>query len=375
MTEIVAPEELVTLALCGDVMTGRGIDQILAQPGDPRLYEQYITSALDYVSLAERVNGPIPRSAASSYIWGMALDEIREAQADAFIVNLETSVTQNTQAEPKGINYRMNPANISCLTAAGIDCCVLANNHVLDWGAIGLADTLCVLANNGLRSAGAGLTASDAAAPAIIDRGRKGRILVFAMGVADSGIALSWAAAPGKLGVNLLTDLSARSVDSISNQVRRAKQAGDVVVASIHWGGNWGYGIPSDHRQFARALIDEALIDVVHGHSSHHPKAAEIHRGKLILYGCGDFIDDYEGIEGYEQYRADLVVLYIAALERRSGSLRRLELVPFQVRNFRLNPPRADDTSWLLQRLGREFRRSGLDLELSSGGHIIVRWK
>jgi len=48
-------------------------------------------------------------------------------------------------------------------------------------------------------------------------------------------------------------------------------------------------------------------VDIVHGHSSHHVKGIEVHRGKLILYGCGDFIDDYEGIKGYEAFRDDLV--------------------------------------------------------------------
>jgi poly-gamma-glutamate capsule biosynthesis protein CapA/YwtB (metallophosphatase superfamily) len=61
------------------------------------------------------------------------------------------------------------------------------------------------------------------------------------------------------------------------------------------------------HRQFAHALIDEAGFDLVHGHSSHHPKAIEVHHGRIILYGCGDFITDYEGIKGYESFRDDLV--------------------------------------------------------------------
>ena len=131
----------VTIFLCGDVMTGRGIDQILPHPSPPRIYEACVTDARTYVQLAEEVNGPIPRPVEFSYIWGDALAELRQAAPDARIINLETSVTRSEQAWPKGINYRMHPDNIGCLTVAGIDVCVLANNHVLDYGYSGLIET------------------------------------------------------------------------------------------------------------------------------------------------------------------------------------------------------------------------------------------
>jgi poly-gamma-glutamate capsule biosynthesis protein CapA/YwtB (metallophosphatase superfamily) len=76
-------------------------------------------------------------------------------------------------------------------------------------------------------------------------------------------------------------------------------------VVSIHWGANWGYDVPAQHLAFAQRLIG-AGIHLVHGHSAHHPLPNEIYRGRLVLYGCGDLIDDYEGIAGYEQYCDDL---------------------------------------------------------------------
>ena len=66
-------------------------------------------------------------------------------QPDARIINLETAVTRSHDRANKGINYRMSPENAECLVAAGIDCCVLANNHVLDWGRAGLLETLAVV--------------------------------------------------------------------------------------------------------------------------------------------------------------------------------------------------------------------------------------
>lgn len=124
----------ITLFVCGDVMTGRGIDQVLPHPGNPVLYEPYMKSATGYVQIAEEVNGPIQKPVDFSYIWGDALAELARVKPDARIINLETSVTQSDEAESKSINYRMHPANIPCISAAHIDCCTLANNHMLEIG-------------------------------------------------------------------------------------------------------------------------------------------------------------------------------------------------------------------------------------------------
>src|SRR5688572_12021430 len=163
------------LFLCGDVMTGRGIDQILPAPCDPALDEPWVKSALDYVALAEQASGPIPRNVDAAYVWGDALAELERELPEARIVNLETAVTTSAERAAKGINYRMSPANAACLAAARIDCCVLANNHVLDWGRKGLEETLDTLHALGMRTAGAGRNAGQARAPARIGE----HLLVF----------------------------------------------------------------------------------------------------------------------------------------------------------------------------------------------------
>jgi len=95
------PADLITLFLCGDVMLGRGIDQILPHPGVPRLYEPAVALATTYVELAERVNGPIPRPVDFPYVWGDALDVLRRLQPDLRIINLETSITAARISSPK----------------------------------------------------------------------------------------------------------------------------------------------------------------------------------------------------------------------------------------------------------------------------------
>src|ERR687892_137651 len=219
-----------TVFLAGDVMTGRGIDQILPCPSQPAIHESYVRDARGYVDLAEEASGAIPRAVDPGYIWGDALDELARVGPDACIVNLETSVTRSEDWwQGKGINYRMHPANVACLAALRIDVCALANNHVLDF----------------------------------------------------------------------LWDLSDATADAVTGRVQRLKRPGDVAVASIHWGSNWGYAVPPAHVRFAHRLVDGG-VDIVHGHSSHHPRALEVYRRKLVLYGCGNFIDDYEGIGGLE---------------------------------------------------------------------------
>ncbi|MCH8930675.1 MAG: CapA family protein [Proteobacteria bacterium] len=129
--------------MCGDVMTGRGIDQVLPRPSDPRLYESYVKNATEYVALAQTVSGPFPKRVDFSYPWGDALEELERVMPDLRIINLETAITKSDDFwQRKGINYRMHPKNVPCLKAARIDCCSIANNHVLDWGYAGLAETL-----------------------------------------------------------------------------------------------------------------------------------------------------------------------------------------------------------------------------------------
>jgi poly-gamma-glutamate synthesis protein (capsule biosynthesis protein) len=364
----------VRLFLAGDVMLGRGIDQVLPHPSDPRLYEPSVSSAARYVALAEKANGPIPRPVSFSYVWGDALDELRRAQPDARIVNLETGVTKSDNYAPKGINYRMGPGNIPCLTAAGIDCCVLANNHVLDWGQAGLLETLDTLTSAGIRTAGAGRNAAQASAPALLDAAGRGRIVIFAFGSETSGIPSDWAASENEPGVNLLRDMSDRTVERIAAQTLKAKRAGDVLVASIHWGANWGYESSRSQTRFAHGLIDAAGVDVVYGHSSHHPKGIEVYRQKLILYGCGDFLNDYEGIGGYEEFRDDLTVMYLPLLSRANGTLLELRMVPFQIRKFRLGRASRGDAAWLRDVLDREGARLGTRVMLGEDNTLRLAW-
>ena len=268
----------------------------------------------------------------------------------------------------------MHPDNIPCLTAGSVDCCVLANNHVLDWGYQGLAETLASLSGAGLAIAGAGTDIEAARTPAALPLPGNGRVLVLACGLQSSGIPAAWAATGTRPGVYLLPDLTHATVNDIASIIATRRRPGDRVVVSLHWGGNWGYEIPPEHRQFAHALIDEAAVDVVHGHSSHHPVGIEVYRGKPVVYGCGDLIDDYEGISGHARYRHDLALLYLLTLHRETGELRQLEMVPMQRSRFRLVHASHDDRAWLQQVLDRECRRLQAGVARSENDTLLLHW-
>ena len=345
---------------------------MLAHPCDPTLHEDYVASANDYVGLAEQANGPIPRRAEPSYVWGAALDELNRMRPDARIINLETTITRSDDYVRKGINYRMSPDNADCLSAAGIDCCVLANNHVLDWGRSGLLQTLTVLQRLKIKTSGAARNLLEAAAPAVLDLAGKARLLVFSFGTVTSGIPRNWAATADHPGVNLLTRLSEAEALRAAEYIVSMKQPGDMAVVSLHWGPNWGYEVSAEQQRFAHTLIDRANVSIIHGHSSHHAKAIEVYHKRLILYGCGDFINDYEGIRGYEEFRSDLALMYFADVEPGTGNLAALEITPLQIRKFRLGPPSKQDVEWLQHTLQRECRRFGIGIALDPDGRLIV---
>jgi poly-gamma-glutamate synthesis protein (capsule biosynthesis protein) len=323
-----------TIFLCGDVMLGRGVDQILAHPCDPHLVEDYLDSALAYVHLAEAAHGALPRAASGTYVWGDALSDLREFGPQARIVNLETAITTNGAPWPKGDQLpdvsaqRPLPRNLrSRLLRAGQQPC------------------------HGLGQDRPHRDAGDAAAAG------HPPILVFAFGHSSSGIPQEWAATAHRSGVRLLPDLSPATIEKIVDTVHTHRRPGDLAVISMHWGSNWGCDVTQEQRVLAHALVDSCACDIFHGHSSHHPRPIEIYRDRLILYGCGDFINDYEGIRGKEAFRPDLCLGYLPRLGK-DGALKALTLLPYRVRRFRLEAAGAEDALWLeslLNHTGRNF--------------------
>ncbi len=356
------------LFLCGDVMMGRGIDQALPHPADPVLYEPAVRDARDYLELAQRAHGQFRQPIRNERVWGDALAELALQQPDARIINLETTITDSEDHWPKEVCYKMGPGNVGVLTAAQVDCCCLANNHMLDWGYGGLSETLAALDAANIRHAGAGENLEQAAAPAIWSVPDKGRIVVFSAGSPSSGVPYQWAAEAKKPGVWLVEE-SKEGAELMARHVQQVRQEGDVVVVSIHWGSNWGYDITDEQVRFAHYLIDNGA-NIVYGHSSHHVKGLEVYANGLILYGCGDFINDYEGIGGFRAFRPDLALMYMPTIDPTASALADLELVALKMRRLHLKYAGPTDARWLYDLLGRLSVLPSGRLELE-GEHTI----
>lgn len=367
------------LFLAGDVMTGRGIDQVLPRSVDPGLYEPSVEDARTYVRIARESGSEIPDRVSLDYVWGEALSELEAMQPGLRIVNLETAVTTHDEPWPgKGIHYRMHPGNVGVLTAAGLDAVILANNHVLDWGREGLDETLRTIREAGVGVAGAGRTLTEATTPAVLPAPSggldpAGRLLLFGYGSPTAGVFPDWAAGPERSGVALLRELGMPGAEAVAEGILAWRRPGDRVVVSVHWGPNWGYDVPQSQRFFARRLIDAGAADVVFGHSSHHPKGIEVHEDRLILYGAGDFLNDYEGIGGHEAYRGELTLMYFPRLAP-DGELEDLVMTPMRIEDFRVRRTDRDEVGWLAGTLDRESRSFGARVTEDGAGRLRLEW-
>ncbi|WP_159925832.1 MULTISPECIES: CapA family protein [Nocardia] len=348
---------MTTVLLGGDVMLGRGVDQILPHPGDPRLRERYVHDARTYVELAERAYGAFAHPVDFRQLWGDVLPILAQIDPEVRLLNLETSITADGAfAAAKGIHYRMHPDNMPALTVIAPVVCALANNHVLDFGIAGMADTLEALDNAGIGRAGAGADLQAARTPAIVELGDGRRAVIVSVAAGSSGVPAVWSARrhrPGVWRVGYSPGVAA--AEEVANEVSAYKRDDDIGIVSVHWGPNWGYAVARTETQFAHRLID-AGIDVVHGHSAHHPRPIEIYRGKPVLYGCGDVIDDYEGIRGHERYHADLHPLYLVSIDRGSTEVR---LIPLRVRHMRLEWAPRSESRWLCEKIADISRGFG----------------
>jgi poly-gamma-glutamate capsule biosynthesis protein CapA/YwtB (metallophosphatase superfamily) len=283
---------MLTIAFTGDVMLGRMVNDRLGQMQPQE-------------------------------IWGDVLPHL--AHADLRIVNLECALTRHQKQwtrTDKMFHFRADPETVRVLQAAHIDACTLANNHVLDYETQGLLDTLRVLDTAGIRHAGAGANANEAASPAIIESSGAEPCRIALLSYTDNEPA--FAASTKHPGTNYLqVALDEATLARIANDIAQTHARGaDLVVFSNHWGANFVERPSEEFRSFARRVI-ELGADIYHGHSAHICQGIEIHKGKPILYDTGNFIDDYAV---HPLLRNDRSCLYRLVFDERR--LCRIELLP-----------------------------------------------
>jgi poly-gamma-glutamate synthesis protein (capsule biosynthesis protein) len=330
-----------------------------------------------------------------SHLWGDVPPTIRtmEPSPDLLMLNLETAVTKSIYNSDvpyhKGIRYHMHSDNLANVLSGLLELSSpsspqndgegehptvfplivsFANNHVMDYGRKALdEETLPLLdriqRENPIQFVGCGPNLQAASSPTIVPSYSLGlRVQVFALSAECAGTPRSWWASAERSGVAGLPGLySTSDVDaameiarpvlmndkSIGEEDRTSTPSGGdsrllFRIVSIHWGPNWaghgeGPGEVVARRALAHRLVDDCGVDLVYGHSSHHVRGMETYRGKLILYGTGDMINDYEGFEnpGEERYNR-LAAFYIVDIDPDSHTLRQLRIVPMFMNRLRL---------------------------------------
>ena len=372
-----------TLNLVGDVMLGRLIDQLLPnhveEPSESRIISRY------------RSNFPDLRTYTANSPWGNAISLFHSA--DLNLINLETSVTTHPTKWPdKVFNYRMHPANVEALKVARIDYASLANNHTLDFGKEGLVETVRTLKHAGLKFAGAGESREEAIRPATLLLPRPAsKENESGMGDPNSGEhkkhtidvysasdhPSEWSNVPSFH----LIDYSASTRARLKTLLLSSPQP-SLKIFSVHWGPNYSWHPSLSIHSLAHFLIDECGVDIIHGHSPHHVQGVENYKGRLILYGCGDFVDDYAVTP---DFRNDLSAVWRVAVEEEQATngpgekalkLKRLEIFPSRIRRFQVEMLEQDDPEYdfvcnkivtLTREFGTEAKR-----ESAAGGQLVV---
>lgn len=279
-------------------------------------------------------------------VWGSMYEELRAC--DGLIINLECCLSsrgQQWERTQRVFHFRAGPGwAIPALTRAGVDCCALANNHVLDYEMEALEDTLEALDDAGIKRSGAGRSLEEALEPAVFESDGTRVALVS---LTDN--APEYAAEPKRPG----TAYMEIDIDNTQtrNRVREAlgRASGydpDIVIASLHWGPNMVEKPPQRFQRFGHWLIEEG-VDVIHGHSAHVFHGIEIHDGKPILYDTGDFVDDY-AVD--ERMRNDRGFLFQLNLDP-DGEVSALRLTPTEIKDCAVHRANSEVAKWSHERM------------------------
>ncbi|MFN7991779.1 MAG: CapA family protein [Candidatus Micrarchaeia archaeon] len=356
---------MVRLAFLGDVMLGRGVGRAISEKG--------------------------PR-----YPWGDTLGELEKA--DLRMINLECVISDRgepwTRTE-KVFHFRADPNAIEVLKAADIDFVSLANNHTLDYNEDAMLDMIRRLDRAGIKHAGAGKDLAEASKPAFLEACG---IKIAVISITDN--VPEWEAKEGAPGVNFVPTWptadnipygqslrSAKALPVIGNLAGpilnelaiwprmaacadglAAKARGaDLVVCSLHLGPNWPARPSGLFRRFAHRLADLG-VGVYHGHSAHVFQGVEIYKNKPILYGTGDFIDDY-AVDGY--LRNDWSFIFMLDIDEVSKRTVGLELIPVVISGCQANLATEPVAGEICDRMIRQCRDLGTQARREGRGLII----
>lgn len=322
--------------------------------------------------------------------WGSALTLFR--RGDLNLVNLETAVTESTDKwAGKVFNYRMHPGNLGVLGEGRVDFVSLANNHTVDFGEKGLRDTIRGVRGVGVQFAGVGDNAVEARLPAILDLPRrsdsegdqvKHKVHVYSA----SDHPRDWSVIPEFHLIDYTPSTKHHLKTLLTTPCHSQSKADEssLKIFSIHWGPNYTWQPSEQIRDMAHFLIDECGVDIVHGHSAHHIQGVERYKGAVIMYGCGDFVDDYAL---NEEFRNDLGGVWRVVVSTDNGDgggrgegkrlmLDKLEIFPTRCDRFQVTLLDVDDEDheWVQRKIMKLSEKMGTRVrrELGREGQVVV---
>lgn len=359
------------------------------------------------VMLGRLVNNVLPNEN-FTYVWGNTIDIIKNA--DFSLINLECAISSKGKEWKKTFkvfHFRANPDAIKVLNSASIDYVALANNHILDYDVEALVDTIDLLDKYDISHSGAGKDLKEAIKPAFIEKkikinqdngnlffkgkNKKSNVKKYE-NIKDSIkiglISLTdnqpeWEANPNSPGVNYipLTLEESKYSNRLENSILEAKKQSDLVIVSSHVGSHFRNMPSTEYMNFAHKIID-CGADIYWGHSNHIPQGIEIvkkeNNKKIILYDCGDFIDDY-AID--PNYRNDLSFIFLLNFHpennfksnnnsnNQSNMILKnciIELIPTKISNFRVNsiPLTDEDIDLIINRMAERCSCLGTDFSI-----------
>ena len=239
------------LLFAGDIMLSRYVGKLIAHTGDPRF---------PFLKVAE---------------------ELRSA--DIAFANLEGPISSRGKNQGSIYSFRADPVVVEGLAFAGFDVLALANNHIWDWGADALVDTLSLLENVGISAIGAGHDYEEAHAPKIVSAGDAKIAFLAYTNLVPRGYTSS-ASRPATAFLD---------VDIAATDIARARDEADIVVVSVHWGEEYETHHNEFQEVFARGFID-AGANLVVGHHPHVVQELERYRNGYIAYSLGNFVFDQD---------------------------------------------------------------------------------
>jgi len=294
----------------------------------------------------------VPAGQGSDAPWSGLQGSIREH--DLSLATIECPLTVREGAILKsGPLLRAHPAWASTVRLGGFDLVSLANNHIRDYGAAGVLETVAACESAGLQTVGAGEDLAHARLPAIRS---VADLKIGVLAVAENEFG---SAGQGRAGGNPFDPLTTpRDVHALSGET-------DAVLVMLH-GGTEHYRLPSPNMtRICRALVEAGASAVVCSHT-HVPSGLEIHEGAPIVYGTGNFFFPPGHRVGDEWYLGYCVSMWIGC-----NGVWRLALVPYRQRAGRgVVEPLSDAPA-------RDLMRQTMELSATIGDdeRLAERWR